>query len=765
MTDDILKRKEEFKSYLKTLQKDDGTVYSDTQITAFCYALEQATSKLKVSTPLVQSNVFAYEDIKAFNRAYAIIAKADNYAKVDMATGNRVFSTALLMYSNYLKERTMYGRKSQIRANFSNYFATVISTLQEIHLNNKVSQGDDYDESDNNTLQTQEQPTATFGQIIEAFMLRFGSLSNVDNSVDTNNLIFDVKFAVTYLKLVRLIEIVNPDNSNNLTVDSLINLTPSGNIIQIDNNVAYTIFNDGLKKIRNKHNKPRSKRKYWFYPVDPVLVVEQDYDFRTGQVVKSKSNGPAYKISSVKLAEFIQKNIVTIPFGELGDLRGYTSKTDIKLMLSQIDQDKQPFGNSSNYNNASSLTWQFAHDMQIGDIIILGQNDKVLACGIVTSEYGYDDSVEISAITKDNHNHTREVKWVHLGEWSIGATVNKLPKNTKSLLDITKYLGYLESVNLILDNFFDELSEPKLINNAPLPHGSDYFLKDVFMQENEYLRLVTLLKNKKNIILQGASGVGKTFLAKKLALSLIGEFGQASNQVKMIQFHPNYTYEDFLMGYRTTQNGMELHHGVFYNFCKKAELDDDNDYFLIIDEITGRSCGNLAKIFGELYVLLENDKRGEEIQLTYSNELFSIPPNLYIIGTASYELDLMDVGMHRRFGFYELLPAFDSLSFLQLQTAVDDKNFNRIIQEIKVLNKEIELDENLGKGFVIGHSYFSNPPISTNSSDDNTSLVIEWLLSILDFEIIPLLEKYWFDEPNKVYEWKKTRNELKEAIK
>ena len=124
------------------------------------------------------------------------------------------------------------------------------------------------------------------------------------------------------------------------------------------------------------------------------------------------------------------------------------------------------------------------------------------------------------------------------------------------------------------------------------------------MDEVDYWNLVSLIANKKNVIHQGAPGVGKTYVAKRLAYSIMGEKNR--ERVLMIQFHQSYSYEDFIMGFRPSENGFELRKGAFYNFCKDAEIDSENEYFFIIDEI---NRGNLSKIFGELFMLIETDKR------------------------------------------------------------------------------------------------------------------------------------------------------------
>ena len=278
------------------------------------------------------------------------------------------------------------------------------------------------------------------------------------------------------------------------------------------------------------------------------------------------------------------------------------------------------------------------------------------------------------------------------------------------------------------------------------------FLKEVFVSAEDYNRLATILRLKKNIILEGAPGVGKTFIADRLAYSLMGE--KAIDRVKMVQFHQSYSYEDFIMGFRPSASGFELRKGPFYQFCKQAEGDESNDYFFIIDEI---NRGNLSKIFGELFMLIEMDKRGRDLQLLYSDEQFSIPENLYIIGmmnTADRSLAMLDFALRRRFAFFELKPGFDSDGFKEYQSHLKNEKFDALINTVKHLNEIIASDESLGEGFCIGHSYFCN--LIPNSIDQQV------LSSIVEYELIPLLKEYWFDEPSLVKEWS---GNLRSAIK
>lgn len=428
---------------------------------------------------------------------------------------------------------------------------------------------------------------------------------------------------------------------------------------------------------------------------------------------------------SYKWEEFYAAGIMSIGWSYTGDLSMYSTRTEITKIL----QEKQE--TSQSCKNASLATWQFAKEMKPGDIVFVKKGYfTLIGRGIVTSDYRFDET------TNDDYKHIRTVKWTHNGEWPHpGKAVQK------TLTEITQYTDYVEKLNALFEDTAEETpEEPE--KDYPAYTEKD-FLRDVYMSADDYHTLVNVLLKKKNIILQGAPGVGKTYAAKRLAYSIMGKKDQ--DRVMMIQFHQSYSYEDFIEGYRPAAEGFSIKKGAFYKFCKKAQEDDENPYFFIIDEI---NRGNLSKIFGELFMLIETDKRGVELQLLYSDEKFSVPANVHIIGmmnTADRSLAMLDYALRRRFSFIDMKPAFDTEGFVQYRDDLANDKFNALISCVRQLNNQIRDDAALGEGFCIGHSYFCNLKPDTVSDKE--------LSSIVEFELIPLLREYWFDEADKAADW------------
>lgn len=435
-----------------------------------------------------------------------------------------------------------------------------------------------------------------------------------------------------------------------------------------------------------------------------------------------------------KWDEFYKRGVMGLGWHQIGDFNQYASKDEMKTAMKEKIDPSRP------YKNAAHATWQFLTEMKPGDIVFAKKGmHSLIGRGVVTSEYIYDtEDAEYPNIRKINWTHNEEKP--HPGQ-----------AVTKTLTDITAYTDYVAKLNALYEGGADDDDVEPEEKEFP-EYSVEKFLEEVYMDGDSYDTLVELIRVKKNVILQGAPGVGKTFAAKRLAYSMMGEKDQ--ERVMMVQFHQSYTYEDFIEGFRpsSTSNGFEIKKGSFYNFCKKAADDLENEYFFIIDEI---NRGNLSKIFGELFMLIENDKRGNALQLLYSDEKFFVPANVYIIGmmnTADRSLAMLDYALRRRFAFFEMKPGFGSDGFREYRMALGNSKFDRLIDCVEKLNTVIEADDSLGEGFCIGHSYFCNLKTVTDKA----------LSNIVEYEMVPLLKEYWYDEPIKVKDWtEKLRSSIK----
>ena len=565
-----------------------------------------------------------------------------------------------------------------------------------------------------------------------------------------------------------------------------------------------------------------------------------------------------------KWDECVANQQMYLGWDEMGDLEQYENREAMKTRMKEL------YGEGKEYRNDSLATWEFVHEMNIGDVVFAKKGRGcIIGRGVVTGEYEYDEE-------RDEFIHCRSVDWNKTGEWNIQEALVM-----KTLTNLTSYPDYVKKLNALVEgnsttenghNYWWLCANPKiwsiagwavgeeqdytLYNTAgnkrrifqhfldartgdkvicyeanptkqitglaviskesdgericfkkeetlasPIdlsiiksmpelagmeflvnPNGSFFhltekeyttllnlirdendeaapttptetytrenFLKEVYMSGEDFDTLQRLVRMKKNVILQGAPGVGKTFCARRLAWAMMGE--KDESRVALIQFHQNYSYEDFVMGYKPSGSSFELQKGLFYKFCTTAANHPDREYFFIIDEI---NRGNLSKIFGELLMLIEKDYRGEKLTLAYKDEKFAVPANLYLIGmmnTADRSLALIDYALRRRFSFFEMHPGFDSEGFKAYLTEKNNTHLNKLTERLKELNCQIAADDSLGRGFEIGHSYLC----TTRTVND------EWLKSVVAYDIIPMLQEYWFDNRQEVKKWSDKLNEV-----
>ncbi len=465
--------------------------------------------------------------------------------------------------------------------------------------------------------------------------------------------------------------------------------------------------------------------------------------------------------------EWQQQHCISIGWSKLGDPSQFKMVSEIQTAL--LDA-YPPQGNNhspqATYLNDAHAVHNVVNKMRIGDVVAAIRGGKmILGAGTIAGAYEY---VSEPQLNDPDHVSIRKVNWL---KTETSQTEQPLPVKTVTPLR-PKHLNYQRIAMYMGKDFPSALKKPSIstvqetagtyqersIDIAepalpeiiqPLPNYSKAdALIDLFLSAEKFEKIVQLFEYKKNIILQGSPGVGKSFIAKRLAYVVMGF--EDDEKVEMIQFHQAYSYEDFIQGYRPNAEGkFMLKNGVFYEFCRKALRDTGHPYVFIIDEI---NRGNLSKIFGELMVLLEPDKRGRKfaMPLTYSearDEKFSIPENLYLIGmmnTADRSLAMVDYALRRRFSFVTLEPGFNSPKFRQYLAdhGVKPELIQIIIERMNHVNLQIQQDHNLGTGYQIGHSFFC--PTETHRSYDET-----WYQQVITYEIEPLIREYWFDNNDK----------------
>ena len=432
--------------------------------------------------------------------------------------------------------------------------------------------------------------------------------------------------------------------------------------------------------------------------------------------------------------EFRTAGIMALNWDRIGDPTSYPNEEAVieALEAGYGDWGGRPTG-------AAGMIRDFTRTMRPDDVVYARRGPtEIIGRGVVRSEFRYDDA-------RPAYRCVRDIEWTHVGSWPLEQRIGRLM--LQRLTENTKYTpDQLNALIGIEDSHSPSSADERLGNNdldeADEHYTSTDFLDEVFLSLEDLDQMLGLLRRKKNLILQGAPGTGKTFAAKRLAYALMGETDDS--RVEVVQFHQSTAYEDVVVGLRpTAEGGFAAAEGVFARFCRRAAADPGRDYVFIIDEI---NRANISKAFGELLMLIEAEHRGEALRLPVSGELLSVPKRLHIIGmmnTADRGLALIDYALRRRFAFFEMRPALDHPGFLRHVEAVGSSRLEALVDVVRRLNQRIAEDEALGPGFQIGHSYLCLPA----GNPENPGGMDADVTSMVRYELEPLVREYWFDNP------------------
>lgn len=613
----------DFKVWMERQKKTDGENYSKNTINAYMNALKNSTAKLDLDDARVNTDLFQYTSAKEFEEAHKLILAAPNFDEVNKAAGNQAYTYGMLHYIKFLRER---GEPScWIFQGNPNYFDVVGSVEALDTVTWAVNQFSEQIKKNDRAYIWLAGPgggIVASGSILCDPEMREPDLNETYNAElwqSAPYLAVDIRIDRKLTKhVVQRKVLLADERTKNLDILAYPGAT-NFRVLESEEKVIESII-DGTY-----HRTPA------VIPPPMDLVIKQRYWlYAPGEQARFWD-------------EFTEAGLMGIGWDELGDLTQYATREDITSAMRQLRGE-------GSYKNDSLAMWQFRNEISEGDVVYAKKGlYLIIGRGIVKSGYKFDEK-------RSEYKHVRMVDWVHKGEWDHPGQAA-----IKALTDITQYTEYVKKMEALITGEGIETGDEVFP-----PYTEQEFLNEVYMSPESYTALKGLLLRKKNLILQGAPGVGKTFAAQRLAFSIMGE--KDITRMRVVQFHQSYSYEDFVMGYRPEGTGFTLAEGPFYEFCKEAE-NDEREYFFIIDEI---NRGNLSKIFGELLMLIEGDKRGEEnsIRLLYADEQFYVPANIHIIGmmnTADRSLALIDYSLRRRFAFYDLEPAFSSEGFRAYQ--------------------------------------------------------------------------------------------------
>jgi len=416
----------------------------------------------------------------------------------------------------------------------------------------------------------------------------------------------------------------------------------------------------------------------------------------------------------------------SIGWANIGDLRDYEKqkksaiKEEIKKRLIKAEPN-----NPNEINKIAGKISSFYKDINIGDVIVAFEDEKVVGVGEILGSYEYREGLDFPHILKTD--------WINIKEASL--------TNSSEGVDTVFYM-YKDAENIIKIR--------ALMDGGVIPPQKLLKLTGIATE------IDSVLSRKKQVILYGPPGTGKTYHAEKVCCELASRnllnksFLSLTNEekrlilgddrkngtVRICCFHPSYGYEDFIEGIKprviNNQTVFERRDGIFKKICSDAANEPEKKFYLIIDEI---NRGDISRIFGELIMLIESGKRGKEIILPLSNTLFNVPENVYIVGTmntADRSIALLDVALRRRFGFLELMPDY---------TLFDDVEFGGLPLDGWLKELNLRICEHIGKearNLQIGHSYFLEKGKSIVSNEKFKRIIKE--------DIIPLIEEYCYSD-------------------